>query len=60
MAKPLSLPEWDNREGGWYHVMSRGIKRRWIFDDDVDRNRIRFVLGELEGDFTVCKYTVIA
>ena len=49
MARPLR----NNREGGWYHVMNRGIERRQIFNDDADRNRFLLLLGELEENFTV-------
>jgi REP element-mobilizing transposase RayT len=33
MARPLRVEV----EGGWYHVISRGIERRSIFQDDADR-----------------------
>jgi len=33
MARPLRI----EFEGGWYHVISRGIDRREIFRDDADR-----------------------
>lgn len=33
MARPLRVEV----EGGWYHVISRGIDRRAIFADDLDR-----------------------
>ena len=48
MARPLRI----EFEGGWYHVISRGIERREIFRDDADRmdflGRL-FALSESHG-----------
>ena len=40
-------------EGGWYHVMNRGIDRREVFLDDDDRRRFLRLLSELEENFGV-------
>ena len=34
MSRPIRI----EIEGGWYHVISRGIERRDIFRNDSDRN----------------------
>lgn len=40
-------------EGGWYHVINRGIERRPVFLDDDDRRRFLSLLSELEVNFGV-------
>jgi len=49
MARPLRI----DVEGGWYHVMSRGIERRVIFLDDSFRLHFLDLLGEMSGRFGV-------
>ncbi len=49
MARPLRV----NQEGGWYHVMNRGIERRTIFHDDRDREYFLQLVGELLEKFNV-------
>lgn len=36
-----------NVKGGWYHITTRGVGRRRIFDDDLDRGHFLELLGEL-------------
>ncbi|MBT3193057.1 MAG: hypothetical protein HN341_10925 [Verrucomicrobia bacterium] len=43
MARPLRV----NVEGGWYHVMHRGIERRAIFQDVRDHEHFLELLGEV-------------
>ena len=43
MARPLRV----NLEGGWYHVMHRGIERRRIFEDVRDHEHFLELLGEV-------------
>jgi len=43
MARPLRM----NLEGGWYHVMHRGIERRAIFTCDRDREHFLELLEEV-------------
>lgn len=47
MARPLRV----NLEGGWYHVMHRGIERRTIFEDRRDHERFLELLGEVSERF---------
>lgn len=42
MARPLRIEQ----IGGWHHVTSRGIDRRKIFLDDLDRRHWLELLGE--------------
>lgn len=49
MARPLRI----NVEGGWYHVMSRGIERREIFVDDSFCLHFLDLLGEMSERFSV-------
>jgi len=49
MARPLRI----DVEGGWYHVMSRGIERRTIFVDDSYCAHFLDLLGEMSGRFGV-------
>ena len=49
MARPLRI----DIEGGWYHVMSRGIERRVIFLDDSFRFHFLDLLGEMSERFVV-------
>jgi len=49
MARPLRI----NVEGGWYHVMSRGIERRTIFLDDSYCAHFLDLLGEMTERFGV-------
>ena len=49
MARPLRI----DVEGGWYHVMSRGIERRVIFLDDSFRFHFLDLLGEMTARFGV-------
>ena len=43
MARALRV----NLRGGWYHVMHRGIERRWIFETDRDHELFLELLGEV-------------
>jgi REP element-mobilizing transposase RayT len=49
MARPLRI----DIEGGWYHVMSRGIERRVIFLDDSFCLHFLDLLGEMSERFGV-------
>ena len=49
MARPLRI----DVEGGWYHVMSRGIERRPIFPDDSFCLHFLDLLGEMTARFGV-------
>ncbi|MDA0990184.1 MAG: transposase [Verrucomicrobia bacterium] len=49
MARPLRI----DVEGGWYHVMSRGIERRTIFLDDSFCLHFLDLLGEMTDRFGV-------
>lgn len=49
MARPLRI----DVEGGWYHVMSRGIERRTIFLDDSFCLHFLDLLGEMSERFCV-------
>ena len=49
MARPLRI----DVEGGWYHVMSRGIEKRTIFLDDTFRLHFLELLGEMTDRFVV-------
>jgi len=49
MARPLRI----DIEGGWYHVMSRGIERRVIFPDDSFHFHFLDLLGEMTERFGV-------
>ncbi len=49
MARPLRI----DVEGGWYHVMSRGIERRVIFLDDSFCLHFLDLLGEMSERFGV-------
>jgi REP element-mobilizing transposase RayT len=49
MARPLRI----DIEGGWYHVMSRGIERRTIFLNDVFCLHFLDLLGEMSERFCV-------
>jgi len=49
MSRPLRI----DVEGGWYHVMSRGIERRVIFLDDSFRLHFLDLLGEMSERFGV-------
>ena len=49
MARPLRI----DIEGGWYHVMSRGIERRVIFLDDSFCLHFLDLLGEMSVRFGV-------
>ena len=49
MARPLRI----DVEGGWYHVMSRGIERRTIFVDDSYCAHFLELLGEMSERFGV-------
>ena len=49
MARPLRI----DIEGGWYHVMSRGIERRVIFLDDSFHFHFLDLLGEMTERFGV-------
>ena len=54
MARPLRI----DVEGGWYHVMSRGIERRTIFLDDSYCLHFLDLLGEMSERFIVEVLTV--
>lgn len=49
MARPLRI----DVEGGWYHVMSRGIERRTIFPDDSFCVHFLDLLGGMSERFGV-------
>ena len=49
MARPLRV----NYEGGWYHVMNRGIERRSIFTDDWDRTHFIDLISALLDRFGI-------
>ena len=49
MARPLRI----DREGGWYHVYSRGIERRAIFKHDRAREHFKELLQESVERFRV-------
>jgi len=49
MSRPLRI----DVEGGWYHVMSRGIERRVIFLDDSFCLHFLDLLGEMSERFGV-------
>jgi REP element-mobilizing transposase RayT len=49
MARPLRI----DLEGGWYHVINRGLERRRIFEAKADFDRFIRVLGELPARFGV-------
>jgi putative transposase len=49
MSRPLRI----DVEGGWYHVMSRGIEKRTIFLDDTFRLHFLELLGEMTDRFVV-------
>jgi len=49
MARPLRI----DIEGGWYHVMSRGIERRVIFHDETFCEHFLDLLGEMSVRFGV-------
>jgi REP element-mobilizing transposase RayT len=49
MARPLRI----DVEGGWYHVMSRGIEQRAIFLDDSYCAHFLDLLGEMTERFAV-------
>src|SRR5664280_1724301 len=42
MARPLRV----ERPAAWYHVTGRGLERRPIFRDDLDRNRWMALVAE--------------
>ena len=43
MARPLRIDIPD----GWYHVLSRGLERRLIFEDARDHEHFQELLGEM-------------
>src|SRR5437588_77163 len=49
MARPLRIEV----EGGWYHVISRGIERRELFRDDSDRRDFLERLFGLMGSHNI-------
>lgn len=49
MARPLRV----DVENGWYHVTSRGIDRRSIFDNDREHEHFLELLGEMVERFRV-------
>ena len=49
MARPLRI----EREGGWYHVTSRGNERKAIYRDDRDRQHFLDLLAEVVARFRV-------
>ena len=49
MARPLRI-EFD---GAWYHVLNRGLEKRIIFRDDVDRQVFLNLLGDISVTFGV-------
>ena len=49
MVRPLRI----DVEGGWYHVMSRGIERRRIFLDKSYNFHFLDLLGEMSNRFAV-------
>jgi len=49
MARPLRI----NIQDGWYHVMSRGLEKRVIFEDARDYEHFVDLLGEMVGRYSV-------
>ena len=49
MTRPLRI----DVEGGWYHVMSRGIERRVIFPDESYCAHFLELLGSMSERFAV-------
>ncbi|MCG2678724.1 MAG: hypothetical protein L6455_01975 [Kiritimatiellae bacterium] len=49
MARPLRIDVAD----GWYHITSRGIDRRPIFDDDRDYAHYLDLLGKMHERYAV-------
>jgi len=55
MARPLRV----DIEGGWYYVVSRGIERRAIFEDDQDRWDFLDLLTALPQRFRVAVHAYV-
>jgi len=49
MARPLRI----EKEGGWYHVTSRGNERKPIYQDERDREHFLELLAEMVSRFRV-------
>jgi putative transposase len=49
MARPLRL----DKEGGWYHVMNRGLEKRRIFPDDRANEHFLELLGAMPARFGI-------
>ena len=48
-----------NVRDGWYHITTRGVARREIFDDDQDRAHFVELLGELVGRYGVVLHAYV-
>lgn len=46
-------------EGAFYHVLSRGIEQRDIFDDEVDRFNFLNILGSMSERFNIDTYAYV-
>ena len=46
-------------EGAWYHVMSRGFQRQFIFLDDKDRLHFLELLGGMVERYNVLVYVYV-
>ena len=45
--------------GGWYHITTRGVMRREIFDDDCEREHFVDLLGELVSRYGIMLHAYV-
>ena len=45
--------------GGWYHITTRGLGRRRIFQDDHDRQHFAELLGEMVSRYGVVLHAYV-
>ena len=48
-----------NARGGWYHITTRGVGRREIFEDDRDREHFVELVGELAVRYGVVLHAYV-
>ena len=48
-----------NVQGGWYHITTRGVGRRVIFEDDGDREHFIGLLGELVSRYGIILHAYV-